>query len=81
MARSLLLCKTSKQSTCLGNGGSTLVVLKALYDRYGDEFANKKTLVIHAGGYSQRLPSASVMGKVCALYNVDSSNWLPHFSK
>ncbi|XP_019621842.1 PREDICTED: fucose-1-phosphate guanylyltransferase-like [Branchiostoma belcheri] len=48
----------------IGCGGSTLEVLYQLRQQYGKELDNWKVLLIHAGGYSQRLPSASVLGKV-----------------
>ena len=46
-----------------GNGGSTLVSISYLYNLYGEELYNQRVLLIHAGGQSQRLPSASVLGK------------------
>ncbi|XP_042640706.1 fucose-1-phosphate guanylyltransferase isoform X2 [Tyto alba] len=48
----------------IGNGGSTLHVLRCLEDLYGDKWASFIVLLIHSGGYSQRLPSASALGKV-----------------
>ena len=48
----------------LGNGGSTLVVLAYLENEYGDKLFDKKVLLIHAGGWSQRMPSASALGKI-----------------
>ncbi|NXP17147.1 FPGT guanylyltransferase, partial [Scytalopus superciliaris] len=48
----------------LGNGGSTLHVLQYLEDLYGDQWTSFTVLLIHSGGYSQRLPSASALGKV-----------------
>ncbi|NXM71747.1 FPGT guanylyltransferase, partial [Serilophus lunatus] len=47
-----------------GNGGSTLHVLQYLEDLYGDEWSSFTVLLIHSGGYSQRLPSASALGKI-----------------
>ena len=49
-----------------GNGGSTLTTVSFLHDKYGDDLFNQKVLLIHAGGQSQRMPSASVLGKVFA---------------
>ncbi|KAJ7418751.1 Fucose-1-phosphate guanylyltransferase [Willisornis vidua] len=46
------------------NGGSTLHVLQYLEDLYGDQWTSFTVLLIHSGGYSQRLPSASALGKV-----------------
>ncbi|NXS14448.1 FPGT guanylyltransferase, partial [Neodrepanis coruscans] len=48
----------------LGNGGSTLHVLQYLEDLYGDQWTSFTVLLIHSGGYSQRLPSASALGKI-----------------
>jgi len=50
----------------IGNGGATLVVLDYLRTEYQSNFAEKKYLVIHAGGYSQRTPQHSVCGKIFA---------------
>uniref|UniRef100_A0A8C0HQP2 Fucose-1-phosphate guanylyltransferase n=1 Tax=Buteo japonicus TaxID=224669 RepID=A0A8C0HQP2_9AVES len=48
----------------LGNGGSTLHVLRCLEDLYGDKWTSFIVLLIHSGGYSQRLPNASALGKI-----------------
>ncbi|NXW62260.1 FPGT guanylyltransferase, partial [Eurystomus gularis] len=48
----------------IGNGGSTLHVLRCLEDLYGDKWTSFIVLLIHSGGYSQRLPSASALGKI-----------------
>ncbi|XP_054021010.1 fucose-1-phosphate guanylyltransferase [Dryobates pubescens] len=48
----------------IGNGGSTLHVLQCLEDLYGDRWTSLTVLIIHSGGYSQRLPSASALGKI-----------------
>lgn len=45
-----------------GAGGSTLLVIEEL--RMSVSFDKKKVLLIHAGGWSQRLPFASVLGKL-----------------
>ncbi|XP_068176024.1 fucose-1-phosphate guanylyltransferase isoform X2 [Antennarius striatus] len=50
---------------CLqGNGGSTLYALQRLQDIYGKAFSTLRVIIIHAGGWSQRLPSASALGKI-----------------
>ncbi|XP_065529095.1 fucose-1-phosphate guanylyltransferase [Lathamus discolor] len=46
-----------------GNGGSTLHVLQCLEDLCGDNWTSFIVLLIHSGGYSQRLPNASALGK------------------
>ncbi|XP_025930265.1 fucose-1-phosphate guanylyltransferase [Apteryx rowi] len=48
----------------IGNGGSTLHVLQCLENLYGDKWTSFIVLLIHSGGYSQRLPSASALGKI-----------------
>ncbi|KAJ8279415.1 hypothetical protein COCON_G00064810 [Conger conger] len=48
----------------IGNGGSTLYSLKCLEEKYGQKLRGFKVLMIHAGGYSQRLPNASALGKI-----------------
>ncbi|NWX88250.1 FPGT guanylyltransferase, partial [Nothoprocta pentlandii] len=47
-----------------GNGRSTLHVLQCLENLYGDKWTSFLVLIIHSGGYSQRLPSASALGKI-----------------
>ncbi|XP_062353942.1 fucose-1-phosphate guanylyltransferase [Cinclus cinclus] len=48
----------------IGNGGSTLHALRCLEEQYGDQWTSFTVLLIHSGGYSQRLPNASALGKV-----------------
>ncbi|XP_007106990.1 fucose-1-phosphate guanylyltransferase isoform X1 [Physeter macrocephalus] len=48
----------------IGNGGSTLCALRCLEKLYGDEWNSFTILLIHSGGYSQRLPNASALGKI-----------------
>ncbi|RIA79936.1 L-fucokinase [Glomus cerebriforme] len=48
----------------IGSGGSTLLAIKFLHDRYGLNLEQKKVLLIHSGGYSTRLPHVSVLGKL-----------------
>ncbi|KAM6921587.1 fucose-1-phosphate guanylyltransferase [Xenentodon cancila] len=48
----------------IGNGGSTLYALEQLSDIYGKSLSRLRILLIHAGGFSQRLPSASALGKI-----------------
>ncbi|XP_041064724.1 fucose-1-phosphate guanylyltransferase isoform X2 [Carcharodon carcharias] len=48
----------------IGNGGSTLLALHRLEELYEDKLDSFTILLIHAGGYSQRLPSASALGKI-----------------
>ncbi|PWA21019.1 hypothetical protein CCH79_00007242 [Gambusia affinis] len=48
----------------IGNGGSTLYALQQLNDIYGKALSNMRIILIHAGGFSQRMPSASALGKI-----------------
>ncbi|KAK5870149.1 hypothetical protein PBY51_024806 [Eleginops maclovinus] len=48
----------------IGNGGSTLYALQQLKDIYGKNLCRLRVILIHAGGFSQRLPSASALGKI-----------------
>ncbi|XP_061593613.1 fucose-1-phosphate guanylyltransferase [Cololabis saira] len=48
----------------IGNGGSTLCALQQLSDAYGRTLSSLRVIMIHAGGFSQRLPSASALGKI-----------------
>ncbi|XP_008282139.1 fucose-1-phosphate guanylyltransferase [Stegastes partitus] len=48
----------------IGNGGSTLYALQQLNDIYGNALSSLRVILIHAGGFSQRLPSASALGKI-----------------
>lgn len=48
----------------IGNGGSVLVTIGDLLKIYDEKkLMNSKILMLPAGGYSQRLPNASVLGK------------------
>uniref|UniRef100_A0A3P9INQ5 Fucose-1-phosphate guanylyltransferase n=1 Tax=Oryzias latipes TaxID=8090 RepID=A0A3P9INQ5_ORYLA len=48
----------------IGNGGSTLHALQQLKSVYGEALSRLRVILIHAGGFSQRLPSASALGKI-----------------
>ena len=48
----------------IGCGGSTLHVLHELDKLYTSKLKNYRILLLNAGGQSQRLPSASVLGKI-----------------
>lgn len=48
----------------IGNGGSTLYALQQLSEIYGKALGGMRVILIHAGGFSQRLPSASALGKI-----------------
>ncbi|XP_040843219.1 fucose-1-phosphate guanylyltransferase isoform X2 [Ochotona curzoniae] len=55
----------------IGNGGSTLCALQSLEKLYGDKWGSFTILLIHSGGYSQRLPSASALGKIFTALPLD----------
>ncbi|KAG0380872.1 hypothetical protein BGX24_003733 [Mortierella sp. AD032] len=49
----------------IGSGGSTCLVMKTLQETFpSDMLYQARTLLIHAGGYSTRLPHVSARGKV-----------------
>ncbi|XP_040262640.1 fucose-1-phosphate guanylyltransferase [Bufo bufo] len=48
----------------IGNGGSTLCALRCLQQLYPADLDSYTVILIHAGGYSQRLPNASAVGKI-----------------
>jgi fucose-1-phosphate guanylyltransferase len=48
----------------IGSGGSTLNVAKQLFLTYNHTLFTMKILLIHAGGYSQRMPTCTVLGKI-----------------
>eukprot|EP01064_Diplonema_japonicum_P006871 TRINITY_DN14699_c0_g1_i1.p1 TRINITY_DN14699_c0_g1~~TRINITY_DN14699_c0_g1_i1.p1 ORF type:complete len:546 (+),score=132.55 TRINITY_DN14699_c0_g1_i1:51-1688(+) len=56
----------------VGCGGATFYVLDELAAKYKDRFAHLKVLLIHAGGYSKRLPNHSHCGKIYSLLPVPS---------
>ncbi|KYQ90867.1 fucose-1-phosphate guanylyltransferase [Tieghemostelium lacteum] len=50
----------------IGCGGSTIYVLSKLKQELGHLFNQYKILLLHAGGYSKRLPNHSTTGKIFA---------------
>ena len=49
----------------IGSGGATLSAIKYVKERSGSEdFSSLKTLVIHSGGDSKRIPQYSALGKI-----------------
>lgn len=48
----------------IGSGGSTLNVINQLHKEYKEQLFSMKILLIHAGGYSQRMPNCTVLGKI-----------------
>ena len=48
----------------IGCGGATMNVISELKSIYGESFKSLYVLVINAGGFSQRLPSSSALGKI-----------------
>ncbi|KAJ9450815.1 Bifunctional fucokinase/fucose pyrophosphorylase [Diplonema papillatum] len=58
--------------TKVGCGGATFYVLAELHKRYGSRAGRLRVLLIHAGGYSKRLPNHSHCGKIYSLLPVPS---------
>ena len=52
----------------LGSGGSTLRVLAILNSDPTVDLSRMRVLLLHAGGYSQRAPSCSVLGERIVKY-------------
>ncbi|MBN1464734.1 hypothetical protein JXA02_03160 [candidate division KSB1 bacterium] len=48
----------------IGSGGSTFLVLHALYAEFGESLYDKRVLILHSGGDSRRLPAYSAIGKI-----------------
>lgn len=48
----------------VGNGGGVIAVLDELEKIYSEKLKTLKVLILLSGGYSQRLPSASLLGKI-----------------
>ena len=49
----------------IGSGGATMRILDKLRGEFGwRELSEKRMMLIHAGGYSQRLPSLTAIGKL-----------------
>lgn len=48
----------------IGTGGSTLNAIKKIFEIYKTNMNKMKILLIHAGGYSQRIPFRSITGKL-----------------
>ncbi|KHN89046.1 Fucose-1-phosphate guanylyltransferase [Toxocara canis] len=55
------------QNIRIGSGGATLRALYNLREQFGESFSQWRAIIIHSGGLSQRLPSASALGKVFML--------------
>lgn len=58
----------------MGTGGATLHILERLTELYGDLTFDMRTLLIHTGGQSKRLPSHSMLGKLFALLPVSANS-------
>lgn len=57
----------------IGNGGATFTTIVFLEKEYGTKLFDMKILLIHSGGQSQRLPSASILGKIFCPLPIESS--------
>ena len=58
----------------VGNGGATLLALSHLRTVLGSAWTSARVLLLHAGGYSKRLPHVSVLGKIFTSMPIES-NW------
>jgi fucose-1-phosphate guanylyltransferase len=58
------LCLADPPGPRVGSGGSTLHVLKELERQHPGKLDTWRVLLIHAGGFSKRLPSHSCAGKI-----------------
>lgn len=58
------LCVADPPGPRIGSGGSTLHILEHVDRLYPGRLEEWKILIIHAGGYSKRLPSHSCAGKI-----------------
>lgn len=58
------LCIADPEGPRIGSGGSTLHILSLLDSQYPGRLDEWRVLIIHAGGYSKRLPSHSCAGKI-----------------
>lgn len=60
----------------IGSGGSTMYILSELMEIYGsqEELCSKRILLIHAGGFSKRLPSLSCTGKLFCPLPIEAKN-------
>lgn len=52
-----------KNGERVGSGGATLSVIKYVREKYGS-FSGLKVACIHSGGFSQRMPNYSLIGKI-----------------
>ncbi|MBN1558902.1 hypothetical protein JW998_01540 [candidate division KSB1 bacterium] len=52
------------QGRRIGSGGSTFLVLHALYEEFGESLYAKRVLILHSGGDSRRTPAYSAVGKI-----------------
>ena len=61
----------------IGSGGATMRVLYQLRAEFGwEELRKKRIMLVHAGGYSQRLPSLTAIGKLSISFPIGSGNEL-----
>ncbi|XP_065557126.1 fucose-1-phosphate guanylyltransferase-like isoform X2 [Artemia franciscana] len=58
----------------IGTGGSSIHCLNRLFEKYGENIFSKRILVVHAGGFSKRLPNHSIFGKIFSPVSVHGHN-------
>jgi len=72
------LCVADPPGSRIGSGGSTLHILKKLDSIYPSRLYEWRVLIIHAGGYSKRLPSHSCTGKIFSPLPISTGEGLPY---
>ncbi|CAI5445336.1 unnamed protein product [Caenorhabditis angaria] len=65
-AKDIRVISDEPENVRIGSGGATLLVLKLLKQIYGEKLVEKKILLCHSGGLSQRMPHFSAFGKIFA---------------
>uniref|UniRef100_A0A914E1B1 L-fucokinase domain-containing protein n=1 Tax=Acrobeloides nanus TaxID=290746 RepID=A0A914E1B1_9BILA len=63
----VFVIKDEPENVKIGSGGATLHCLDKLYKEFNENLYNLRIILIHSGGYSQRLPHVSALGKVFLL--------------
>lgn len=59
----------------VGDGGATLNVVKRLFEEFGEDLFKQRVLLLHAGGFSKRIPHLSFITKLfCPIPSASSSD-------
>ncbi|KAI1721532.1 l-fucokinase domain-containing protein [Ditylenchus destructor] len=62
-----IIVQDQPPNTKIGSGGATLNALAYLYNIYGESIYSMRILILHSGGFSQRLPHVAALGKLFML--------------